>query len=169
MDWLEKQESINAFIKKYRCAAAVVLAGIFLMTLTTQEKTDSPAIPVSQEIRSERDSLEKKLEEILCCLDGAGNVKVLLSISEGSEQIYQTDDDVDQSEGSQSRRRETVIITSSEREQHGLVQRIDPPRYCGAVILCQGADRAEIRLAVVEAVSTATGLGSDKISVLKMK
>jgi hypothetical protein len=41
--------------------------------------------------------------------------------------------------------------------------------YQGAVVLCQGAADAAVRLAVVEAVSKATGLGADKICVLKMK
>lgn len=39
----------------------------------------------------------------------------------------------------------------------------------GAVILCQGADAAEVRLHIVEAVSAFTGLGSNRILVLKMK
>ena len=41
--------------------------------------------------------------------------------------------------------------------------------FTGAVILCQGANNAEVRLQVVEAVSAFTGLGSNRIMVLKMK
>ena len=41
--------------------------------------------------------------------------------------------------------------------------------YTGAVILCQGADSATVRLQIVEAVSVYTGLSSNKIMVLKMK
>ena len=43
------------------------------------------------------------------------------------------------------------------------------PVYQGAVVVCEGAERAAVRLAIVEAVSSLTGLGSDKISVIKMK
>jgi len=39
----------------------------------------------------------------------------------------------------------------------------------GAVVVCQGADLAQVRLAVTNAVSSYTGLGCDKITVLKMK
>ena len=66
-------------------------------------------------------------------------------------------------------RKETVILTDSERNQQPLVQQVLPPQYLGAVIVCQGAENAAVRLAVVEAVRNATGLGADKISVLKMK
>ena len=41
--------------------------------------------------------------------------------------------------------------------------------YTGAVIFCQGADSAAVRLQVVEAVAVYTGLSSNKIMVLKMK
>ena len=39
----------------------------------------------------------------------------------------------------------------------------------GAIVVCQGGDNATVRLAIIEAVSNVTGLGADKISVLKMK
>ena len=43
------------------------------------------------------------------------------------------------------------------------------PTYLGAVIVCQGGDSPTVKLAIVEAVSNATGLSADKITVLKMK
>ncbi len=39
----------------------------------------------------------------------------------------------------------------------------------GAVVVCAGAENAQVRLAVTNAVSAYTGLGSDKITVMKMK
>ena len=63
---------------------------------------------------------------------------------------------------------QTVII-SSNREESGLIQQIHPPIYQGAIILCQGADSAAVRLSIVDAVANVTGLSTDKITVLKMK
>ena len=39
----------------------------------------------------------------------------------------------------------------------------------GCVVVCEGADVASVRLNVTNAVAAYTGLGSDKISVMKMK
>lgn len=39
----------------------------------------------------------------------------------------------------------------------------------GAVVVCDGAELATVRLDVTNAVIAYTGLGSDKISVMKMK
>ena len=45
--------------------------------------------------------------------------------------------------------------------------RILSPTYRGALVVCQGGDRADVRLAVIEAVSVLTGLSSDRITVAK--
>jgi stage III sporulation protein AG len=64
---------------------------------------------------------------------------------------------------------ETVLRTNSNRADEALVEQILAPEYLGAVVVCQGADDPTVRLAVSEAVSKATGMGADRISVLKMK
>lgn len=38
----------------------------------------------------------------------------------------------------------------------------------GVVVVCQGAENAAVRLDIIRAVGSYTGLGSDKITVLKM-
>ena len=79
--------------------------------------------------------------------------------------MYQTDT---QTSGDTCRV-DTVIVTDSDRKEQGLIQKLNPPKYMGAIIVCKGAGNAAVKLAVVEAVSRVTGLGADQISVLKMK
>ena len=38
----------------------------------------------------------------------------------------------------------------------------------GVVVSCQGADNARVRLEIIKAISSYTGFGSDKITILKM-
>ena len=110
-------------------------------------------------------TLEERLEQLLGQIDGAGEVRVLLTEESGRETLYQTDS---QASGD-SRSDDTVLVESSDREETGLVRQTLEPVYRGAVVLCQGADRPSVKLAVVEAVRCVTGLGADAISVLKMK
>jgi hypothetical protein len=63
----------------------------------------------------------------------------------------------------------TILTTDSDRNQTGLIHQKNPPVYRGAVVLTQGADDPAVKLAIVDAVGKATGLGADKIAVLKMK
>ncbi len=166
MDWVEAKAVIISYIKKYRWAALILLIGLLLMAMP--EEKGSEAVPAAVPVAAEPD-LQRELEELLSRLEGAGRVCLLLSTASGSETHYQTNEDIRKTADSGDKRVETVVITGSDRSETGLVQRIDPPQYLGAVVLCQGADRASVRLAVVEAVAAATGLTSDRISVLKMK
>ena len=43
------------------------------------------------------------------------------------------------------------------------------PGYQGALVVAQGGDDPQVRLALSEAVSALTGLGMDKISICKGK
>ena len=160
MERLKLPDSVKEFIKKYRYVAIVLLAGVFLMCLpgkSSQTRTET-IVPSVETADTTRD-----LEQILSQVKGAGKVQVLLTRAQGEKTIYQTDRSGDGSNV------DTVVVTGSNREQQGLIRQIDPPVYLGAVIVCQGGDDPAVRLAIVEAVSDATGLGADRITVLKMK
>lgn len=167
MDWVGFSSKCMEYIKKYRYVVLVLLAGLFLMALPEgdEEKTET----VQEQTAETEKSLQDSLAEILSQIDGAGKVKVLLTEAAGEETLYQTDEDITQSENSSDIRRETIIITNSQRDEAGLVQQVNPPVYQGAIIVCQGAGSASVRLAIVKAVSSVTGLTSDRITVLKMK
>lgn len=149
---------------KYKYVALVLLLGVFLMMLPGSKEEDEPVNEPQQQY-----DLSSELENILSNIDGVGRVDVLLTQSKGAETIYQTDEDRDISSDSESIRTETVIISGTDRGEYGLVRQENPPGYRGALIVCEGADRPSVRLAVVEAVASITGIPTDRITVLKMK
>lgn len=148
------QLKLKVWIRKYRYVLLVLLAGIVLMMLPDgSAETAAPAAePQPQE------TLESGLERILSRIEGAGEVAVMLTEAGGEEVFYQTD-----GEGA-----DTVVVTDASRNERGLVRTRNPPTYRGAIVVCKGADSAAVRLAVAEAVANVTGLGMDKIAVLKM-
>lgn len=163
MDWVAAME----IIKRYRYLLLAVLAGIALLTLSAPEKNTAP--PVSAENTDPESSLEESLAKLLSMTEGAGRVEVLLTQARGEEVFYQEDEDRTAGTENTKLRTQTVLTTGSERSQSGLVRQKNPPVWLGAVVLCQGADSAQVRLSMVEAVMDATGLTSDRITVLKMK
>lgn len=146
---------------KYRIAAIILLIGILMMTLSVPKKESSNS---DNTIQTET-TLEDKLSDILSQVAGAGEVKVLLTQSSGAQSYYQADTRSGENAQSES----TVVITDKDRNQNGLIARIDPPVYSGAVILSEGADQPEVRLALTKAAATAAGLRFNQITVLKMK
>ena len=165
MDQLSTRERIAELFRKYRYGILIVLLGIILMCLPSVDK-DTTEDTQSAATQNQKDSsLEEALASILSQIKGAGKVEVLLTEAKGSETMYQSDSLTD----SETDRNDTVIISGADRTQTGLIRQVNPPRYLGAIVVCQGADNAQVRLAIVQAVSSVTGLGADHITVLKMK
>lgn len=171
MDLASLRTNTLDFIKKYRYVAIVLMIGLVLMMLpTSSDRDDDTVLKAAPERMQEEDiSVNEALAQILCKIEGAGNVQVLLTVASGEETVYQTDDNISVSEDASTTKIDTVTVTDADRNQMGLVKQTNPPTYQGALIVCQGADSAVVRLAIVDAVSKVTGLSSDRISVLKMK
>lgn len=155
---------ITGTVWKYRYAAGILLIGIVLMLLPTGKTAEKTTVEPSA-VTQTQPSAEERLGNILSKIQGAGKVEVVLSVSSGAETRYHENRDTD----SDSAQTDTVILTDADKNQTALVSRVDPPVYLGAIVVCQGADSASVRLAIVDAVSKYTGLGADHISVLKMK
>ena len=167
MDWMSITRKMKDLTGKYKYVLLVLLLGIFLMSLPEADKESIQADVSDPEPVAT--SKAKELEDILSQISGVGKVSVMLTEAAGSETIYQTDEDRAQSSDSESVRADTVIVSGSDRTEKGLVRTVVPPVYLGAIVVCQGGDSPAVRLSIVEAVSNVTGIGTDRITVLKMK
>lgn len=161
------REKAEQLWKKYRLVLLSVLAGLLLMLFpldTDHEKTE--------EVLQERETFsleetERRMEEILGRIEGTGKLQLMLTLKSGSQ--LQLAEDTDRSvDGDELQtKQETVTLNRGSGYQDVVVTQQVYPSYQGALVVCQGADRAAVRLAVTEAVSALTGLSSDKITVVK--
>ena len=169
MDLAEIRKKLVTFLKKNRYAILVLILGILLMNLSGRK----PAVPEPPEKETEavteKPDLQQQLEAILSRVDGAGAVKVLLTVGEGEKIYYQQDTETNESDENAVSHFVTVVTTDSEKNESGLIHKRVPEAYRGALVLCQGADNSVVKLAVMEAVSKVTGLSTDHICVIKMK
>ena len=163
---MELMGKVTAFLSKYRYVVLILVIGVLLMLIPFGEKKQEQVRQASLPAEDSDDT--KELTEILSQIKGAGKVSVMLTVKTGKSTVYQNDENVTGGEGG-SIRQDTVIVTDENRVQSGLVQHEVAPEYRGAIIVCQGADNPEVRLHIIEAVASVTGLGTDKIAVLKMK
>jgi len=166
MDVKALLQKVTKPVGKYKYVILVLVIGFVLMTLPgnsvvskeTVQNSSKPSIPLNEQIAA-----------LLSKVEGAGKVEVMLSIKTGEEILYQSDDDINTTEQTNTSRKETVVVTDSQRNEVGLIKQTNPPDYLGAIIICQGADSPRVQLALCDAVSKITGLSSDRISILKMK
>ena len=163
---------LRPLAKKYRAALIVLLAGVLLLTSghsgnTEQVQTASADTTVSQSF--DLNDFQQELQARLAAISGAGRVELMLSLDQTEESVYAVN--TRQTSGSDSRSRESdvsVVSNGSYGETPVTVKRVLPV-FRGAVVLCDGADDASVRLSVTQAVSTVCGIGADKVTVLKMK
>ena len=136
-------------------------------------------VQVSSEINY--DENEEKLANILSNIAGVGKVKVLLTYSETStyvpiynENLKESNTtETDSSGGSRivsetDSQKEVIYKEDSSGNQEPVTQSIISPKIEGAIITAEGADNAEVKTSIVEAVEAATGLATHKIQVFKM-
>lgn len=170
MESLNISGKLAALAGRYRHALLVLLIGLVLMILPLGSGVEERTTEKNRDaVSSEQAELEQRLSAILSRISGAGEVEVLLTERSGKQIHYQTDIQSGSAEHSTQEQRSTVIVESSDNDEQGLVLRTDPPVYLGAVVVCRGADDPKVKLAIVEAVRCATGLGADQISVIKMQ
>ena len=165
-------KTILAGLKKYKYAVLILLLGIALMLLPFGKKEEAPEADVQEEPLTDEayaQALEQRLEDMLCQVSGAGQVRVMLTLQTGSRTEYQTDTQISDSETQSQEERKTVILSEGSAYDKAAVSAVQYPRFQGALILCQGADQSTVRLSLVNAVAALTGLSSGQITVIKMK
>ena len=181
------REKAGPALKKLRYPALILLVGLLLILLPARKSSEDRAAPVSEQTIEEesgdpgttdaaeayRQWAESQLTAILSRVEGAGRVEVMLTLKNGGAVQYQSNlETSSQSDGqgvSESSRSSTVILSRSGAYDEAAVVQTDYPVFRGALIVSEGADNAAVRLALTDAVSVLLGLGTDKITVVKMK
>ncbi|MDO4846169.1 MAG: stage III sporulation protein AG [Oscillospiraceae bacterium] len=162
-------KQLAAGLKKYRYPLLIAVVGLGLLLIPSgeQKAVSAPADPVVVQSMPDAD-MERRLESILQCISGAGQVRVMLTVKHEGVTTYQSDSEVTKSSDTTNTRTQTVFRTDGSYQQSPLITKVSAPEYLGALVVCGGGDDPGVRLKVVRAVCALTGLGSDQVTVLKM-
>lgn len=109
--------------------------------------------------------LESRLEELISSVDGAGECKVMVTLSKGEYKIFAKDSYEDEREN----KYEYVIIDEGSGEDAGLVVNVVSPEIKGVAVVCEGGDSSVVHSEIVDMLSSVLSLKSTQISVSKMK
>lgn len=124
--------------------------------------------------------LERRLEETLSQLDGAGNVRVMVTLQSSAQKIVEKDTqgerDAITEEDSQGGRRTsentshqetTVYEGMGEKSQEPYVSKELTPRVEGVVVLAEGGENALVKRNITEAIQALFGIDTHKIRIMK--
>ena len=166
----EKTKGVRKIWDRYKYAALVALIGAGLLLWPGGGDSPGGGLSIGQR-EPEPPDLQTQLEEILSTVSGVGQVRVLLTVDSDGERQLAQDTELEYSGATAapedySRRSETVLVKGGSGTEPVTVRQTYPT-YRGALVVCQGGDRAEVRLAVTEAVAALTGLTTDRVTVAK--
>jgi len=155
---------------KYKYVLLVALVGVILLVWPTGDG-EKKTVPQAGEESSfpQAEALEERLEKALSRIDGAGEVTVVLTLDAGPRRVLAQDGKATQASDKSDRETETVLASSGAGSQQPVELQTMGPIYRGALVVATGGDDPQVRLALTQAVSALTGLGTDKISISKGK
>ena len=167
-----KRMKVLEIVDRYKYVLLVVAVGAVLLAWPQGETGgEDRADPEASVALTEEQDLETDLEKILGKIQGVGRVEVLLTLHSGRELVLAEDstlrysgnvnapDDYD--------RTSKPVLVSGGGGESVVVRQQRYPLYRGALVVCDGGGSDRVRLEVMESVAALTGLGSDRIAVVK--
>ena len=164
----EKFEKLVSLLKSNRKVQiglailfALVLIIVYFSFLRTPQETDEqqPAAVTSAEQYAA--SLEAKLEDLLSTVKGAGEVSVAITLENGFEYVYATEESVrETSSGTQTST--SVVLVNGEPV---LTQDIFPT-IKRVLVTASGADDISVKMSLMSAIGSAIEVSSENIIIL---
>ena len=158
------------WLAAYKYVLLAVLLGVLLLLLP--DGTTAAEENTAHLADFDRAALQREMEDILSAVEGAGRLRLMLTVRGGGELELAQDRALtqkrDDGAGEYSDKTETVVLGSGSGAEI-VVTQSRYPEFVGALVVCEGGGSAAVRLEITQALSALTGLSSDRISVIKGK
>lgn len=148
----------------------LAVLGILLLSVSyimpkSAEKTD--AVFNESEYIS---SLEKRVENLVSQISGAGDCNVMISINSSVESVYVKENKNfynNSSDTVKSEKEDSVLtMKDSNGNEYAVITKTIMPQLSGVTVVCDGGNNLSVKNNVISAVSTLLGIGSNKVCVI---
>ena len=158
---------------------AVIAAGviglllIFISSLLPEKSSEETTTDEPPPVQTESDyrkELENELCDIISAIDGAGTVKVMITMDTTAEDVYAANrteskrEDASQ-ESQMGEETEYVIIKGKDGNETAVLRKQRMPEIRGVLIVCDGGKSAVTREKITQAAAGALGIAQGKVVV----
>lgn len=150
-------------------AAGLLL--IFISSLIPEKSTqvipdvEPPPADVTED--TYRTGLESELCDIISAIEGAGTVRVMITMESSPEDVYAIDRSASGNESERyGEQNEYVIVKDSDGSERTVLRKRRLPEIRGVLIVCDGARSAVVREKISQAAAVALGVPLSKVSVV---
>lgn len=109
-------------------------------------------------------TLENKLQEILSSIDGVGKTLVTINIDGTAEEVVLKNTETVTENGATLKSESVVLVNGKPY----VIKELSP-KILGVVVVCEGANNLNVKVAITEVLTTILEVSSDNIRILKMK
>lgn len=163
----------NKLNRKTLIILLVGLLSIFIIFVSEMDfnKKDDDAEIINYNTDDYCLMLEQKIESFIESIDGAGDAKVVITLSETTEYIYATDGK-EIKKGNENGEDWTIennhVIIKNSNENSGLLIKTIEPKIRGIAIACTGGDDIRVQEQIFSAVSALLNISTSEISISKL-
>ena len=148
---------------------------------TVKNSTTTKLVNGETKENTDTEQIENSIKQILSKINGVGKVDVLITYSESSQVVAmynetykesQTEEE-DTSGGTRTiaevNKDKEIIYKEENGEKVPITEKVVMPKMEGALIVAEGANNAEVKTNIIQAVEALTGLATHKIQVFQLK
>lgn len=169
--------------KRLKIIFTAGILGIFLIFLSGLDFTAKEEIypkqgqPLSNQEYIEK--MENKLEQVLTRIKGVGTVQIMMTVEQGAEYIYASEDKVGTDryqdyDGNQPKKVQTktttennyILVDDSRGNAQPVIKTQIEPTIKGVMVVCDGAGDAVVCGRVTEALTTVLGIGANQVCIV---
>ncbi|MBR6737512.1 MAG: hypothetical protein IKL82_04020 [Clostridia bacterium] len=108
--------------------------------------------------------LESKVEKLLSSIEGVGKVEVFITVDGSSEEVLAKTVETKIENGVKITTESLILISGKP-----YVTKVLSPKIIGVTIVCKGANKVAVKVAITECVKSALQIDAERIKILKMK
>ena len=154
-------------IKKYALIAVVAAAILLIYFSTLYDKTSAEDENTPQTENAQE--LEKRMEEVLKRVDGAGEVSVVINYESTSELVPATKTDLSEQQSSSDGKSQNSESKSEDIAQvsgNAVILKEKQPKVRGVMVVAKGAKDIRVKNDILFAVMTLLDVTADKVEIL---
>lgn len=145
----------------------ILLSGLLPEKSADSKAADPPAADIYEAApEAYRAALEERLTALLSCMEGVGDVTVMITLGGSAEQIYAEEVKASRSENS-AQTESAPVLTRVSGNEAALISETKYPPVQGAAIICTGGDHAAVKERITNAAAALLGIPAAQIYVGK--
>lgn len=177
----EEKMRLMSFLHSPKMQKAVLTAGLvgiglIALSVFLPSADKHPSVTAATATAEYAEKIEQRLTEIVASIEGAGSCRVMVTLENGVEYIYATEEkantnEMSKNDGSVSRQDDTeqaiIVVDTGDGKQGLLVTEIQPT-VKGVAVVCEGGDQPLVQERVLKAVTTVLNISSSRVCVTKL-